>query len=286
MHREPPQATMATQTLQCPAALRDRVDGVLAVRIEPGDAHGATLPYDGLLLAVRLPHPALARETRVDAWLWPLRSRPGRWLACPDGCLTLLAMLRPVAALSLMREQRFGDVEPVATPLAALAGGAAATRLETAVLAARGDVDAQLRALARWLEAETVLRNGQREAASLRRIGAAAEALHRHASLPVAEVAARVGVHRRQLERDFGRWFAASPKQVQMAARLQHAARLAWRGAAAGDVAAGLGFVDAPHLAHTVRELTGMTFGQWSRSDALPLARGFRIATGGAHLFA
>jgi AraC-like DNA-binding protein len=185
-----------------------------------------------------------------------------------------------------MRECRPGELEPMPAPLAAFVGNVAAARLEAAVLAARGDIDARLRALAGWIECETRPRDGHGDAATRRRVGEAATALRLHASLPVAEVATRVGVHRRALERDFERWLGVSPKQLQRAARLQHAARLAWRGAAAGEVAGALGFVDAPHLAHTVRELTGMTFGQWSRSDALPLARGFRIATGGAHLFA
>jgi AraC-like DNA-binding protein len=307
-------STVTTHALDARGSLRGHVDGVLALCIDASCAPppGVLLPYDGFLLTVRLPHPGI--EPGADgvapacSSLWPLRSRPDQWQACRKGALTLMAMLRPGAALALMREQPFGERlgeyvgqqpggqaggragerrgKPAvqAAPLAQVAGSATVARLEAAVRAAVG-IDAKLHALASWLEVETVARPQCDPTA--RRLAAAAAALHTHASMPMAELAALVGVHRRCLERDFSRWYGASPKQVQLAARLQHIARGAWHGTPAAALAADLGLVGAPHLSHTVRELTGMTFSGFTRSAALPaLAHAFRTATGGAHLFA
>jgi AraC-like DNA-binding protein len=285
----PSEAAVTVHALDATPALRGHVDGMVAVCVAASSAPPACmlLPYDGFLLGVRLPHPGIEPGADgvapVRCSLWPLRSRPVHWQLCEKGALTLRAMLRPAAALALMREQRFGELPRQVVPLSLLTGSAAVKRLESAVCGA-DSIDAKLRALAAWLEDETVAPL-QRDPAA-RALGSAAAALHAHASMPVAEVAALLGMHRRRLERDFSRWYGASPKQVQLAARLQHIARLAWQGNSAAAIAAELGLVDAPHLSHTVRELTGMTYTGFTRSAALPaLSQAFRTVTAGAHLF-
>jgi AraC-like DNA-binding protein len=98
----------------------------------------------------------------------------------------------------------------------------------------------------------------------------------------VEEAAARVGVHRRQLERDFRRPLAVAPKRDAMVARVQQVGQLAWQGRSLAEIAAELGYFDQAHMAHAVKDVTGLAPGallQRARDSAL--ARVMRPGAGG-----
>jgi AraC-like DNA-binding protein len=98
----------------------------------------------------------------------------------------------------------------------------------------------------------------------------------------VDEAAARVGVHRRQLERDFRRWLAVAPKRYATVARVQQVGQLAWQGHGLAQIAAELGYFDQAHMANAVKDVTGMAPGvllQRARDSAL--AQAMRPGAGG-----
>jgi AraC-like DNA-binding protein len=62
--------------------------------------------------------------------------------------------------------------------------------------------------------------------------------------------------------------------------------RLRWRGTPAVQIAAELGLADQAHLSRSVRQASGLTLSALRGTDATPVSRAFRVATGGAHFFA
>ncbi len=270
------------------------IDGLFAIRLEPTErAHeGRLLPYDSLMLTVCLPHPSSPpAEAGHRNWLWPLHTRAGRWRTCTPGCITLMAVLKPPTALALMRQVRLGELpaEMASTspsgrvPLSALVGARASNTLDAAIDAAPGLAE-QLLALARWIEDETV--GWLHLDTTLQHLCEALLALREHSGESIADVAARAGFNRRWFERECARWLGASPKQLQLAARFQQVMRLRWRGMPAAQIAATLGLADQAHLSRSVRQASGLTLTALHGTDVAPLSRAFRIATGGAHVFA
>lgn len=270
------------------------IDGLFAISVEPSRRaqEGRLLPYDGLMLTVCLPHPWSPDPGPVHRnWLWPLHTRAGRWRTCAEGCITLMAVLKTPTALALMRQLRLGEwpaemasASPSGrVPLSALVGARASNALDATIDAAPTLPD-KLKALARWIEDETV--GWLHLDTTLQRLSDALLALCAHSGLPVAEVAARAGFNRRWLERECARWLGHSPKQLQMAARFQQVMRLRWRGMPAAQIAAALGLADQAHLSRSVRQASGMTMTALRGSDVGPVSRAFRVATGGAHFFA
>lgn len=78
--------------------------------------------------------------------------------------------------------------------------------------------------------------------------------------LPIAELAARLGVSPRTLRRRFGAASGISPKQF---ARIRRLLRAAWGMAQGGEswgrLAAQAGYADQPHLTREMVDLTGLT---------------------------
>jgi AraC-like DNA-binding protein len=289
-------AAPAFDTLVLPAGCGPTrlIDGLFALCVEPsGDAHdGRLLPYDGLMLTVCLPHPS-SPPTGMGPrnWLWPLHTRAGRWRTCAQGCITLVAVLKTPTALALMRQRRLGDwpaeqrsASPTGrVPLAALTGARASNALDAAIDAAPAVAD-KLIALARWIEDETV--GWLHLDTTLQRLSEALLALRDHSGLSIADIASRAGFNRRWFERECAHWLGTSPKQMQLAARFQHVMRLRWRGTPAVQIAAELGLADQAHLSRSVRQASGLTLSALRGTDATPVSRAFRVATGGAHFFA
>lgn len=89
----------------------------------------------------------------------------------------------------------------------------------------------------------------------------------------IVEAATRVGVHRRQFERDFRRFFGTSPKHYVTVSRVQHVAQMSWQGIGLAGIAAELGFTDQAHMSHVVKKFTGM-----APSALLRKARASRLA--------
>jgi AraC-like DNA-binding protein len=293
---EPP---ISTVVLPASATAARLIDGLFAVRVEPaqmpqrsGAIHsGRLLPYDGLMLAVCLPHPSSPpADANERNWLWSLQTRAGRWCTCAQGCITLMAVLKAPTALALMRQLRLGEwpTETASTapsgrvPLSALVGSRASEALDAAIDAAP-DVADKLAALARWVEDETV--GWLHLDITLQRLSEVLLALREHSGASIADVASRAGINRRWFERECARWLGASPKQLQLAARFQQVMRLRWRGMPAVQIAATLGLADQAHLSRSVRQASGLTMTALRGTDAGPVSRAFRVATGGAHVF-
>jgi AraC-like DNA-binding protein len=296
---EPP---ISTVVLPASATAARLIDGLFAVRVEPAQHRsaidsGRLLPYDGLMLTVCLPHPSSSSLPADDNqrngrnWIWPLHTRTGRWRTCAQDCVTLMAVLKAPTALALMRQLRLGEWPAAMAstapsgrlPLSALVGSRASEALDTAIDAAP-DVADKLTALARWVEDETV--GWLHLDITLQRLSEALLALREHSSASIADVAARAGINRRWFERECARWLDASPKQLQLAARFQQVMRLRWRGMPAAQIAATLGLADQAHLSRSVRQASGLTMTALRGTDVAPVSRAFRVATGGAHVFA
>ena len=91
--------------------------------------------------------------------------------------------------------------------------------------------------------------------------------------VPVAEIAARLGVTVRTLHRRYLPVFGYGPQHLARVLRLQRALALARTSAGTrADVAATAGYADQPHLARDVRALTGTTLTALltDREDAQP----------------
>lgn len=296
---EPPISSVVLPTSATAARL---IDGLFAIRVEPAPLpqHGSAmhsgrlLPYDGLMLTVCLPHPSsssLSIDGHQRTWIWPLHTRAGHWRTCAQGGVTLMAVLKAPTALALMRQLRLGEwpadnasaSSSGRVPLSALIGARASDALDAAIDAVP-DVTDKLTALARWVEDETV--GWLHLDITLQRLSEALLALREHSSASIADVAAGAGINRRWFERECARWLCASPKQLQLAARFQQVMRLRWRGMPAVQIAATLGLADQAHLSRSVRQASGLTMTALRGTDAGPVSRAFRVATGGAHVFA
>ena len=93
----------------------------------------------------------------------------------------------------------------------------------------------------------------------------------------IDEAADRVGVHRRQFERDFRFYFGTSPKRYAKVARVQQFAQLSYVGAGFASIAAELGFTDQAHMSHVVRDVTGLPPSELlERVNSSPLAQATR----------
>ncbi|WP_103936267.1 DUF6597 domain-containing transcriptional factor [Thermomonospora echinospora] len=79
---------------------------------------------------------------------------------------------------------------------------------------------------------------------------------------PVREAAGRLGLGERQLRRRAVAAFGYGPKTLQRILRFQRALGLARSGVGAAEAAGAAGYADQAHLAHEVRSLAGVTFGE------------------------
>lgn len=105
-------------------------------------------------------------------------------------------------------------------------------------------------------------------------VEAAVAALYRHATTQrIEDLAASLGVGRRQLERRFALWLGQTPAEVRGIARLQQTLKrlLLQPQAQALDVALEHGYYDQPHFIRDVQRRTGSTPGALlARARATP----------------
>jgi AraC-like DNA-binding protein len=165
--------------------------------------------------------------------------------------LALGARFHPGAAPALLRVPA-SELLDAHVPLAAIEPGLA-KRLDARLGHARGRREALaafedelMRCLDRMPEPDPVVR----AAASLLGEGAA----------PVADVAARVFLSERQLERRFSEWVGYGPKTLQRILRFQRAVgQLRRGGAGLARAAASAGYADQSHLTRESRRLAGLS---------------------------
>lgn len=81
----------------------------------------------------------------------------------------------------------------------------------------------------------------------------------------VADLADRIGLSARQLQRRCLAAFGYGPKVLQRVLRFDEAMSLAWRGVPFADIAHRTGYADQAHLSREVRDLAGVPLGQLIR---------------------
>ena len=192
--------------------------------------------------------------SRFECWFTGLMPRAvGTW--CDRPCVVLALTLTPLAAVHLALEANDFSSE-MTVRQERLVGPAAMSKLRNRMRSARS-LAARILAVLEWTESLIL----DRHPASARRIAIAEAAMlmHSREALGIVDAAARVGVTRRQFERDFGRHLGTSPKRLAQVAKVQQFAQLAWHGRGLAEIAAELGFADQSHMNHTVREIAGMS---------------------------
>jgi AraC-like DNA-binding protein len=101
-------------------------------------------------------------------------------------------------------------------------------------------------------------------------------------SVPVSEVAARVGWSPRHLGQRFRAETGVTPKAVARVARFQRARGYLVGGAAPAEVAARCGYADQAHLTREWRALCGSPPAAWLRTDHLAVSAPGRLRGDGA----
>lgn len=266
--------------------LRDSVNALIAVQIDAaGPLPLAVVPHDALVLSVQLGRSAhgpeekdeLGRNTRLTGFRQSTGSFNGA-----GNCITLFALLTPLGAVRLFDSQPLEPLPRIRADVADLLDRRLTRALEAEIAQAAG-LDAKLRRFAFWLE-QRATANRQHARAALR-AGSAALQLCANPNIPINSLATSQHVSRRQLERDFARWTATSPRHLAQLARVQWMSRLARSGSSLADIAAEVGFADQAHMSRTVRQLAGMTPKAFVRSQRTPLASHFRFATRGGTIY-
>jgi AraC-like DNA-binding protein len=177
----------------------------------------------------------------------------GTW--CARSCISFGASLTPYGAAHLPLLAHDFSTQISLSP-EALFGRGVVMAVRRRVRNAR-TVDDKLRVFLQWVESLVLDRR-----APAQRAVALAEVAHamRQPRPPTLEAAAlRVGLQRRQFEREFQRVLGMPPKRYSTIARVQQVPQLAWQGVGLAGIAAELGFADQAHMTRIVKELTGMT---------------------------
>lgn len=201
----------------------------------------------------------------------------GTW--CERRCVAFGVSFTPLGAVRLPLAAN--DFETLlALPYDALFGGSAGRALRSRVRDA-ADVESMMARVLRWVESMLLDTRPAPHGRALA-VAAVAHQMRRRDPPSIDEAARRVGVQRRQFERDFRRHLGLAPKRYETAARVQQVGQLAWAGMPLVQIAAELGFTDQAHLSHVVKSVTGMPPAELLRRAAQsPLARQTRPFTGG-----
>jgi AraC-like DNA-binding protein len=200
----------------------------------------------------------------------------GTW--CDRRCVVLSIALTPLAVAHLPLEAHDFEIASWIQQ-ETLVGSPAIARLRTRLRDA-ASLDDKVLAFLGWVEG--LLLDGRLAYGRRAAIAEAAMQMRFAPGPVVADAALRVGVARRQLERDFRRYLGTSPKRYEQVAKIQQLARLAWRGVGLAGIAAELGYVDQAHMTHAVHEITGMSpSALLQRAQSSEFARATRPFWGG-----
>ncbi|MFT3817890.1 MAG: helix-turn-helix domain-containing protein [Rubrivivax sp.] len=195
-------------------------------------------------------------EPLVELSVAGLQTAPAAFTTPGDGCmvvalLTALGIAELLGTpMSAITDRRilledlctWDELQPLADGLRAVEGGEAAAHVMQAWIRARMQARRPLSgAPARAAEAAAALAGTEPDAGSVERL------------------AQRLGVSRRQLERDFVHWVGVQPGAYVRLARVQRAAQDLAEGQAAVAAAFDNGYADQPHLTRTTRAMTLLT---------------------------
>lgn len=199
-------------------------------------------------------------------------SKAFEW-SCQRACVVLAVSLTPLATAHLALEGQPLDAWSDA-PAQAFIQRSTAERLRCQLADVR-TLEAKVQTYLAWLERilfDLSPAHGRKAA-----IAEAAERIRQGDRMSIVDTARRVGVTRRQFERDFRRFFGTSPKAYLQVISLQRMAQLAWRGESLAGIAAELEFADQSHMTRSVRLMTGLTpAALLTRAATSPLARATR----------
>lgn len=194
---------------------------------------------------------ALDEHGPLDIVVALLRTSPVPFFVTGNGDMTI-ALVTPAGFLRAFGVPTEGACD-TRLPMEQLVGRAEAQRLlgllRSAPVEERGHV------LAAWVEQRGAARRTLETTAS-RVCEAVAAVQDAQGRMTVDDIAGSIGMHRRQLERDFRHWLGVSPGEFERLARLQRAATDLHRGGKITDVSFGYGFSDQPHLTRVLRSLT------------------------------
>jgi AraC-like DNA-binding protein len=283
---EPARGTIRTHSMPIQGAIELHVRALIALDLDgTGPLPLAIAPHESMVLSVQLGrgghsieekggHGELTHFTGIREWT-------GHFTGAGD-CTTLLALLTPLGAMQLLGSQPLQATPRIRARADSLLDRRLVHELESGIALANTLHD-KLHAFAAWLESRAVAK--RRVERSALRAGCAAMRLCAAPALPIEALAAEQHVSRRQLERDFERWIATSPRHLARVARVQAVSRQAQAGAALADIAADVGFADQAHMSRVVQQITGLTPRRFVRRPPTPLASVFRQATAGGTVY-
>lgn len=216
-----------------------------------------------------------ARDLEIVVSL--LRSKPVEFASSGRGQLAL-ALLTPRGALKVLRAPLHGMMDR-RLPLAQFCGRGEQQRLRDLLREAKTRHQ-RLMCLGYWLENRMAQRHGfGTQQARAARAASLMQNLRRPLLMP--QLADKLDITRRQLERDFEKWLGASPALYGRLVRFQRATGAVADGHPIVDVASEGGYADQPHLARTFRELGAMTPGELAMAAGQPQRVIERAALGG-----
>lgn len=263
-------------------SLADFVTGLVAVRADCRQPRPMlAVPTGATVLHVHFGgNERLAPDVGVPL-LSGIRAEPARRHVA-GAFAGVFALLTPLGALHLTRGQAMAGLADCIGLDQVIGGGG--SRAVSQAARPEGALQDSLERVGRWLESWILARRAVPPAA-LRTARVCAE-LARDGSRSIESLATAEGVTRRQLERDLQRWMNTTPKGFSHAARLQHACRLAARGHALSDIAAGAGYADQSHMTRSFKRLTHLTPREFLRLPSTPISGAFSRVDAGGRPFA
>jgi AraC-like DNA-binding protein len=275
-----------TSTLPVSGSLHQRVKALVGVEIiGSGPIDLQIAPHDAWMLTVQFARDGDARERKsphgLNTALTGVRHWTGRFRGAGN-CTTLFALLTPLGVVELLDSQRLDKVPRIRAQVGEVLDQRLTKGLEDSIALARSLED-QLHTLGHWLEERAVRRTEHSRCAA--RAARVAMRVSREPMRAVEDLAHAERVSRRQLERDFSRWLATTPRHWAQVSRVQDVARRARSGVRMADLAMELGFADQPHMCNVIKQLTGLSPKQFMQAGNHPLGVAFRSVTDGGRVY-
>ena len=188
--------------------------------------------------------PGSSPKPQVELCVAGLQTRPAVFAIPQDGWM-IIALLTPAGAAQLLSRPLRGTADR-RIPLNDLCHPADAEQLADRISRANSP-ELAANAMRQWIE-QRMSACPPRDEQLARVVRAAAALIEPPYVERIGELAPRLGVTQRQLERDFRTWVGVPPATYGRLARLQNAARALAEGQAVTAAAYDNGYADQPHL--------------------------------------